>query len=75
MSKFSKIFVKKILSKKGNHVFGIFILKIVKFRQKFAVETLSENGPSNKQFHEAILRGSRTEIYKNHINFYNKCHI
>ena len=31
-------------------IFGIFILEIEKFRQKFAAETLRENGVANEHF-------------------------
>ena len=36
--------------KRKSRFFGIFILKIKKFRQKFEVVTLRENGSSNNRF-------------------------
>ena len=58
MPKFSKIFYKKIITnyKRKSRFFGILILKTMKFRQKFAVETLPENDPSNIIAYKIILQ-------------------
>ena len=58
MSKFSKNLSKKIANyKRKSRFFEIFILKIVKFGQNFAVETLPENGEPNTTLHATFLRG------------------